>query len=108
VIDVPVVCDIPLRSVDLHAPALLSRLKGGEGVESLLEGGIVSLEVFGLKVVGDVVSVDGGGEAVCDGSDEVGDSLGLDDLEDAKGGGRRDRRKGSLKVILGSRGSRVG
>src|ERR1700730_3868333 len=107
-VDVPGVRDVSLRSIDLHAPALLSRLDDGEGVESLLKGGVVSLEIFGLKVVGDVTSVDGGGESVRDGSDEVGDSLSLDDLEDAERGGRRDGRGGSLKVILGSRGSRVG
>jgi hypothetical protein len=59
-------------------------LEGGECVDLLLEGGVVSLEIFGLEVVGDVTSVDGGSEAICDGSDEVRDSLGLDDLEDAE------------------------
>jgi hypothetical protein len=82
VVDIPVVCDVPFRLIDLHA--LLSRLKGGECVDLLLEGGVVSLEVFGLKVVSDVAGMDGGGEAVCNGSDEVGDALGFDDLEDAE------------------------
>jgi hypothetical protein len=49
----------------------------------LLEGGVVPLEIFGLKVMGDVTSVDGGCEAVRNGSDEVGDALGFDDLENA-------------------------
>jgi hypothetical protein len=52
--------------------------------------------------------MDGGSKAVGNGSDEVGDPLGLDDLEDTKCGGRRDGREGSLKVVLGSRGSCVG
>jgi hypothetical protein len=83
-------------------------LEGGEDVELLLEGGVVPLEVLGLEVVGDIAGVNGGGEAVRDGSDEVGDSLSLDDLENAERGGRGDGRKGSLKVVLGSRGSRAG
>jgi hypothetical protein len=98
-INVPVVCNVPLRSVDLHAPALLSHLEGGKGVDPLLKGGVVSLEVLGLKVVGDVVGVDGRGEPVYDGSDKVGDTLGLDNLEDAAGRCRRDGREGSLKIV---------
>jgi hypothetical protein len=97
-VDVPIVRDVPLRSIDLHAPALLSHLEGGECVDLLLEGGVVSLEIFGLKVVGDIMSVDGGGEAICDSSDKVRDALGLDDLEDAERRCRRDGREGSLKA----------
>jgi hypothetical protein len=52
-------------------------LEGGECVDLLLEGGVVSFEIFSLKVVDDVTSVNGGGEAVRDGSDKVGDTLGV-------------------------------
>jgi hypothetical protein len=52
--------------------------------------------------------VDGGGEAVRDSSDEVRDSLGLDDLEDAKRQRRRDGREGSLKVVPRGWGYSVG
>jgi hypothetical protein len=59
-------------------------------------------------VVSDVAGVDSGSEPVRDGSNEVGDPLGLDDLEDTKRGSGRDWREGSLKIVLGRWGSRVG
>jgi hypothetical protein len=59
-------------------------LEGGECVDLLLEGGVVSLEVFGLKVVGDIAGMNGGGETVGNGLDKVRDTLGFDDLEDAE------------------------
>jgi hypothetical protein len=62
----------------------LSCLEGSEGVDLLLEGGVVSLEILGLKVVGDITSMDRGCEAIRNGSDEVGDALGFNDLEDAE------------------------
>jgi hypothetical protein len=72
-----------------------------------LEGGVVPLEIFGLKVVGDVMSVDGGSEAVCDSSDEVGDALGFNNLKYAKGRCRRDWREGRLYLASRGRGYSV-